>query len=195
MSRDSEATRRRILEAAIAEFADYGLAGARVDRIAEAAQSNKQLIYQYFGSKDGLFRTVVAQELERATQGFEFPFDDLERYAAAYFDFAMSNPRLMRLIAWCGLEVKGGIEGVPPPEPKMAQVAAAQGSGKISDRFSPAFILSTISAVCMAWVPSNWYASQLDPEATKNASQYRDSIVRLIGMMIRPDPKSDAAND
>lgn len=189
MTRDSEATRRRILEAAIAEFAEYGLAGARVDRIAEAAQSNKQLIYQYFGSKEGLFRTVIAQELARATQGVEFPLGDLERYAEAYFDFAMSNPRLMRLIAWCGLEVKGGIEGVPPPEPKIALVAAAQGNGEISDQFSPAFILSTISAVCMAWVPSNWYASQLDPEATTNASRYRDSIVRLVGMMIRPTPK------
>jgi AcrR family transcriptional regulator len=185
MSRDSEATRRRILEAATAEFAEYGLAGARVDRIAEAAASNKQLIYQYFGSKEELFRTVVAQELARATQGVDFPSDDLEQYAAAYFDFAMANPRLMRLIAWCGLEVKGGIEGVPPPEPKLALVAAAQASGKISDRFSPAFILSTISAVCMAWVPSNWYASLLDPDAATNASQYRDQIVRLIAMMIR----------
>jgi AcrR family transcriptional regulator len=189
MSRDSEATRRRFLEAAVAEFAEYGLAGARVDRIAEAAGSNKQLIYQYFGSKEGLFRTVVARELARATEGIEFPSDDLERYAGAYFDFAMANPRLMRLIAWCGLEVKGEIVGIPPPEPKLALVAAAQESGKISDRFSPAFILSTISAVCMAWVPSNWYASQLDPEAATNASQYRDEIVHLIAMMISPDPK------
>lgn len=189
MSRDSEATRRRILEAATAEFAEYGLAGARVDRIAESAVSNKQLIYQYFGSKERLFRTVVAQELARAIEGEEFPFDDLERYAGAYFDFAMANPRLMRLIAWCGLEVKGGIEGVPPPEPKLAQVTAAQASGKISDRFSPAFILSTISAVCMAWVPNNWYANQLDPEATANAARYRDEIVRLIALMTAPEPE------
>src|SRR5689334_3580080 len=121
MNRDSEATRRRILEAAAAEFAEYGLAGARVDRIAEAAASNKQLIYQYFGNKEGLFRMTLARELARATEGVEFPFEDLEGYAGAYFDFAMANPRLMRLIAWCGLEVKGGIEGVPPPEPKLAR--------------------------------------------------------------------------
>jgi AcrR family transcriptional regulator len=189
MTRDSEATRRRIIEAAATEFAEHGLAGARVDRIAEGAGSNKQLIYQYFGSKDGLFRTVVTQELARATEGIEFPSDDLEKYAGAYFDFAMANPRLMRLIAWCGLEIKGEIVGVPPPEPKLALVAAAQESGKISDRFSPAFILSTISAVCTAWVPTNWYASLLDPEASTNASQYRNEIVRLIAMMISLDTK------
>ena len=189
MSRDSAATRQRILEAGAAEFAAHGLAGARVDRIAEAAESNKQLIYQYFGSKDGLFRAVVAWELARATEGFEFPSDDLEQYAGAYFDFAMANPRLMRLIAWCGLEVEGEIIGVPLPEPKLAHLSAAQESGKVSDRFPPAFILSTISSVCTAWVPSNWYANLLDPEAARNASQYRDSIVRLVGMMIDPDGK------
>lgn len=61
-----------------------------------------------------------------------------------------------------------------------------QASGRISDRFSPAFILSTISAVCMAWVPNNWYAHQLDPEAAANAPLYRDAIVRLVRMMIKP---------
>jgi len=188
MSRDAEATRQRILEAAVDEFSEYGIAGARVDRIAATATSNKQLIYQYFGSKEGLFRTVVAQELARATEGFDFPSDDLPRYAGAYFDFAMANPRMMRLVAWCGLEIKGGIAGVPPPEPKLKLVSDAQTTGAISDRFSPAFILSTISSVCMAWVPNNWYAHQLDPEADINADQYRESIVRLIEMMVAKDP-------
>jgi AcrR family transcriptional regulator len=190
MSRDSEATRQRLLQAAVVEFAQFGLAGGRVDRIAEAAASNKQLIYQYFRSKEGLFRAVVAQELARATDGVDFPEDDLERYAGAYFDFAMANPRLMRLVAWCGLEIEGGIAGVPPPEPKLARVAAAQARGDVSDRFSPAFILSTLSAICMAWVPNNWYASQLDPRAAENAAQYRNEVIRLVGLMIRPAPNA-----
>ena len=189
MSRDAEATRRRILEAATAEFAAYGLAGARVDRIAGEAASNKQLIYQYFGGKEALFRTVVAQELARAIDGIDFPDDDLPAYAGAYFDFAMANPRLMRLVAWCGLEIEGGIAGIPEPEPKLARVAAAQARGEVSERFPPAFILSTISAICMAWVPNNWYANLLDPEAAKNAPLYRDAVVRLVETMIRPDPK------
>ena len=187
MGRDSEATRQRILEAATDEFAEHGIAGARVDRIATAASSNKQLIYQYFGNKDGLFRAVLARELAKAIEGVDFPLDDLERYAGAYFDFAMAQPRLMRLVAWCGLEVEGAIEGVPTPESKIARVSALQRSGKVSDRFSPEFILSTISSVCTAWVPSNWYASQLDPDAARHAARYRESIVRLIGLMIHPD--------
>lgn len=51
MAYDSAATRARLLDAAHAEFAERGLAGARVDRIAAAAQANKQAIYAYFGSR------------------------------------------------------------------------------------------------------------------------------------------------
>ena len=55
-------TRERILEAATGEFAARGLAGARVDAIAERASVNKRMLYHYFGSKDALFTAV----LERA---------------------------------------------------------------------------------------------------------------------------------
>ncbi len=187
MKKDSDATRRRILEAAVVEFAEHGIAGGRVDRIASAAQSNKQLIYQYFGSKDGLFRTVLARELALASEGVAFPPDDVERYAGAYFDFAMAHPHLIRLIAWAGLEGKRSAEGVSPARAKLDLLAAAQDGGKISDRFAPEFILSTIAALGGAWTPSNWYASQLDPDAAADPARHREAIVRLIGMMIRPD--------
>ena len=62
MVRDAEATKARLLEAATAEFAAYGIAGARIDRIAAAASVNKQMIYAYFGSKDALFDVVFSRE-------------------------------------------------------------------------------------------------------------------------------------
>jgi len=65
MARDSTETRRRILEAAYREFARHGLAGARVDRIAAAAQANKRAIYDYFGNKQQLFDVVVVDGGDR----------------------------------------------------------------------------------------------------------------------------------
>ena len=44
LSPRAAATRRRILEAATAEFAAKGLAGARVDEIAARAGANKRMI-------------------------------------------------------------------------------------------------------------------------------------------------------
>ena len=52
---NGERSRRRILEAAAEEFAERGIAGARVDRIAASSGVNKSQMYSYFGSKDGLF--------------------------------------------------------------------------------------------------------------------------------------------
>jgi AcrR family transcriptional regulator len=49
-------TKRRIFEAAVEEFAEYGSAGARVDRIAAKARANKESIYRYFGTKEELLR-------------------------------------------------------------------------------------------------------------------------------------------
>jgi len=58
-SRDADRSQLAILVAARDEFAQYGLGGARVDRIAERADVNKRLIYYYFGSKDDLFLAVL----------------------------------------------------------------------------------------------------------------------------------------
>ncbi len=52
-------TRSRILDAALAEFAALGLAGARTDRIAQAAGVNKALLYYYFDSKENLYRAAL----------------------------------------------------------------------------------------------------------------------------------------
>jgi AcrR family transcriptional regulator len=55
----AQATRQRILDAAIAEFADRGLAGARVDEIALRSSANKRMLYAYFGSKEELWLVVL----------------------------------------------------------------------------------------------------------------------------------------
>jgi AcrR family transcriptional regulator len=57
--RDAEQTRKRILDAATAEFARKGLGGARVDEIAARSKANKRMIYHYFGSKEELFKAVI----------------------------------------------------------------------------------------------------------------------------------------
>jgi AcrR family transcriptional regulator len=58
-ARDSERTRAAILTAATDEFARHGPGGARVDRIAARAKTNKRMLYYYFGSKDALFLAVL----------------------------------------------------------------------------------------------------------------------------------------
>ena len=63
-------TRDQILTAAVREFAHYGFAGGRVDRIAKLAAVNKRMIYHYFGSKQGLWDEVASCP-ELASSDFE----------------------------------------------------------------------------------------------------------------------------
>src|ERR1700691_2866563 len=97
--RNAEATRERILEAALAEFSAHGIAGARVDRIAQAAKCNKNLIYIYFEDKETLFTTVLMKHLMRVHEEQRFTPDDQPGYAANRFDWAVASPDLMRLMA------------------------------------------------------------------------------------------------
>src|SRR5262249_15209214 len=59
MRASGEATRQRILEAAKREFAQYGLSGARINRIAANAHASKERLYAYFPSKEALFAAVA----------------------------------------------------------------------------------------------------------------------------------------
>src|SRR3954468_10039131 len=97
MPPDSTATKARLLDAAFKEFAQHGLAGARVDRIAEAAQANKGLIYVYYGSKEQLFDTVLTQRVGALFDAVPFTTADLPGFAGALFDYLLTSPKLLRL--------------------------------------------------------------------------------------------------
>ena len=61
--RNPDATRQRILSAAIREFAAEGYSGARVESICKRARANPRMIYHYFGDKDGLYVAVLEHVL------------------------------------------------------------------------------------------------------------------------------------
>ncbi|MFI5936536.1 TetR family transcriptional regulator [Actinoplanes sp. NPDC051494] len=107
MPGDAAATRRRILDAAIAEFAAFGIAGARVDRIAAASGNNKAMIYKYFGNKDRLFDAVFDAIVVQTMNDVPIDPDDLPGYAARLWEQYRAHPELLRLGHWDQLERDG----------------------------------------------------------------------------------------
>jgi TetR/AcrR family transcriptional regulator len=105
-TRNAETTRARILETARVEFVTHGLNGARVDRIAEQAGVNKNLIYHYFGSKDGLYLEVLeeiymglrARQRDEDLRGKE-PVEAMAQLVGATFDHFVATPDLIRLMS------------------------------------------------------------------------------------------------
>jgi TetR/AcrR family transcriptional regulator len=59
--RRSEQTRHRILRAAIREFSERGIAGARISSIAAAARVNRALLYYYFHDKEALYVAALEE--------------------------------------------------------------------------------------------------------------------------------------
>ncbi|MDT0548596.1 MULTISPECIES: TetR family transcriptional regulator [unclassified Streptomyces] len=107
MAYDAEDTRRRIFDAAAAEFAEHGLAGARVDRIATVARANKQAIYLYYGSKEKLFAAILRAKLEEVHVCVAVDPDAVGESVGQLFDWYQEHPELIRLLLWEALEASG----------------------------------------------------------------------------------------
>jgi AcrR family transcriptional regulator len=103
--RDPEGTRRRILEAATEQFSSLGLAGARVDAIASAADTNERMLYYYYQSKEGLYVAVLEamyedfshREKSLVLSALE-PAEAMRSLAHSIWSHLYENPRWLSLI-------------------------------------------------------------------------------------------------
>ena len=140
--RDASETQRRILAAALREFSAKGIAGARVDAIAARAGVNKRMLYYYFGSKEGLFRAVLAQRLaERAASAApERLIDRLANRPAA----GPTSRDFLRLHMWEALQhdPRGSVEGeelrLQSAHDRVDAIIAEQTAGGIDPTLDPA---------------------------------------------------------
>ncbi|WJY00353.1 TetR family transcriptional regulator [Curtobacterium sp. 458] len=155
MPRDADATRARLLGAARDEFAAVGIAGARVDRIAAAATSNKAQIYHYFGSKDGLFDAVFDAVVADTLDEVEITPDDLPGYAGRLHDSYDRRPWVQRLATWYRLERgdAGSRIGavVRSNAAKVEAIAAAQRAGTVRDTFTAPELLGLVIHTAALW--------------------------------------------
>jgi len=173
MIRDADATRQRLLDAARAEFSANGIAGARVDRIAASAQSNKAQIYHYFGSKDDLFDAVFASVVEQVLSEIPLDASDLPGYAARLARGYDQHPDVMRLATWQRLERAGDPPlkiAVESNRAKIAEIARAQEGGAISSRYPAGVILALVLHLAALWgtvQPELAAAAELPPAAER----------------------------
>lgn len=103
---DPDRTKEDILAVATEEFASLGLAGGRVDAIAERTKTSKRMIYYYFGSKEGLYLAVLEKayrkirslEADLELAGMS-PEQALRTLIASTFDHDEANPEFVRLVS------------------------------------------------------------------------------------------------
>jgi AcrR family transcriptional regulator len=190
------ATSRRILSAAAAEFARYGIAGARIERIIATARTNKAQLYSYFGSKDDLFDAVVADRLTDSLEDAAFDADDLAGWAVALYDHNVTHPDLSRLIAWARLERRPAglwFGDSTQFQPKVEAIRQAQARGLVRDA-DPVDLLGLVIATAGAWSPASpvFTATANDPreEHDRRRTLLHDYVQHAIAPSPHPDTRT-----
>lgn len=174
MPPDATDTKRRILAAARAEFAQYGLAGARVDRIAETGQANKRSIYVHFGSKNDLFDRVVTSALTDMAESVPFTAEDLPAYAGALFDYLIARPEVLRLTTWAGLErAEASPNEVQAYEPKVTVLTEIVGEMAVD-------VLALLLGQVTAWQSASAALRAHAPDDLWSASRLQHHRALLI---------------
>jgi len=185
--RDAEATKERILSAALTEFAAFGISGSRVARIAQSAGCNKNLIYVYFQDKETLFAVVLKKNLAHVYETIAPTAEDLPAYALRIFDFACLNPKLMRLMAWFSLEQK--VDSPPERlhmfELKTSLLQSAQEAGQLRRSFPPAFLITSIMAIATSCTAVTTGESS-NEFYFGNAQLFRKSVATAVRLLSQP---------
>jgi len=194
-ARDSAATKERLLDAATEEFASHGIAGARVDRIAAAAQANKQLIYAYFGSKEQLFDAFLARNCGPLVQDVP-DTNDLAGYVGRLFDYLIEHPEVVRLVLWAGLERPTAVAAFEADSytTKLKALAAAQKDGRVDAAFAPADLLAVLLGLTGAWFTASEAIRTYDtkePWSPRRLAQFRRAAVEATTRILeRPSRTS-----
>ncbi|MEV6102986.1 TetR family transcriptional regulator [Nocardia sp. NPDC051981] len=180
----ADSTRDRILEAGKAEFAQYGIAGARVDRIAKSAKTSKERVYAYFRSKEELYRFIAAQELDAVAEATRMDPTDLPGYAGRVHDYFTAHRDNLRLMRWGQLE----FAGIGPDDAtrgtvtrKSRQIRRAQREGHLDPSWDPLDILMFVNQLAMAWADQPDLAETAAPQARAAfLSERRAAIVAAV---------------
>lgn len=182
--RDADATRSRILAAATEEFAEHGLAGARVDRIAAAAVSNKAQLYAYFGNKQSLFDVAFTTYVRANTDSIPLDATDLPGWVVAIFDNYLRDPVLVRLATWARLErtptgdlfaPRGGIN-----QWTLDRIAAAQADGTLLDTIEPLDLFSLVIAIAGTWAQASITVTATADDPHEDNERRRAALVETI---------------
>jgi AcrR family transcriptional regulator len=188
--RNVKATKELLLSAAAEEFAEHGLAGARIDRIAERAGANKRLLYVYFGNKEQLFDAIVERYVDDLNDAVPIDAQDLGAYAGAVFDHLLQNLQAVRLVAWRDFERESPTKAEETAyAKKLAAIRAAQRAGQLYDGMSAIDLLALTQGMITSWLGATVglkAAAGKDPMSPRRLKQHRQALVGAVRRVTEP---------
>jgi AcrR family transcriptional regulator len=198
-TRDAKRTEASILAAATAEFARHGLGGARVDRIAERARSNKRMLYYYFGSKDALFLAVLENAyagIRRAEEGLDLlntdPIDGVRRLIEFTWRYFTDHPEFLALLNSENLHEarhlkrSQQIRGMNSPliETLTVLLRRGQRSGDFRSRVDPLQLYISIAGLSYFFLSNSHTLSAVFGTDLFSAKQRKTRLEHMISLVL-----------
>ncbi|MFI7502912.1 TetR family transcriptional regulator [Streptomyces sp. NPDC049687] len=182
--RSADSTRERIVAAAKEEFTRYGIAGARVDRIAKEARTSKERVYAYFRGKEALYAHVAEREMAALAEATQLDAADLPGYAGVLFDHFTARPDHYRLITWGRLELAHSPTSAPLRAVigrKVDQLRDAQRAGLLDPAWDPVDVLALINQIAATWAGQPEIgAAAADQAADPSPAARRAALVTAV---------------
>jgi len=202
--RDADRSQATILAGARDEFAEHGLGGARMDRIAERAGLNKRLIYYYFEDKEQLFRAVLEQAYlhirgeERKLNLLALkPADAVRRLVEFTWDYYLAHPEFLSLLNSANLHRARHLEGSDRVREMNSPLIATLGEilergrkeGSFRGGIDPVQLYVSIAGLSFFYLSNNPTLSAIfgrDLMAPKARSERLSHMVELVlGYVLR----------
>jgi AcrR family transcriptional regulator len=200
---DPERTRADIIEVATREFSDKGLAGARIDLIAQAMRTSKRMIYYYFGSKEGLYVAVLEAAYSRMRSiesGLHLedlaPEDALRKLVGFTVDYQLAHPEFIRLVMNENMHRGQYLAqsktiqrlNVPAIEGLRQVLVRGQREGVFRKGLDPLDLHMSISALSVFNVANRHTFSLIfkcDLQTAASVVARRDSIIEMVVRFVR----------
>ncbi len=173
------------MQAARAEFAEHGLAGARVDRIAERADANKRSIYMHFGTKEELFDLVVSTSLLELAEAVPFDVTAIPSYAGDLYRTLQGRPDIFRLTSWAVLERPRPLDTeMDSYRGKVESIERAQRGGAIASEPDAATMMSMVLAIVTSWDHASWSLRAVRPMGLPDdrRAAVETAVARLVSV-------------
>ena len=196
--RDADKSQLVILAAAMDEFAQYGYAGGRVDRIAERAEINKRLIYYYFGNKDDLFLAVLERtyaDIRAAEQALHLdemdPVEAVRQLVSFTWHYYLDHPEFIALLNSENLHqavhLKQSSRIQEMNSPLVAMLAQVLERGReqaiFRDGIDPIQLYISIASICYFYLSNNPTLSAIfgrDLRAPKALAQRLSHMTEMV---------------
>ena len=203
LAHDPDPVKADILQAAITEFGEKGLAGARVDDIAAATRTSKRMIYYYFGSKDALYLSALEASYRRVRQteiggnlDAMAPIEALRCLVAVTFDHHLHNESYIRMVM--AENINRGRYLAQSPHIRELNRPAIDLVRRIYDRgvrdglfragLEPADIHASISALAFFNVSNRHTFGlifQVDNQSATYIASRRENIIQMVLRYVR----------